>query len=223
MRAQKDDFRTKNLEAWERVLNSIFSAAIPERKVWTDRRSIITILRKMSVRDLTHVFFPDGGGLDLDGAKEGVEPECIELDTGIPTILKPRELAFESFGDEHYEWAYFRIEAIPLAPSGVYKTLEGPYEELTEIRPGNYIVRSALDAGEYEEGGRVRRLPESARGLMRYLSGAFVIFAKGSLYNRNPHTYDGRHAKMTAKEFHAHVAKAIRVIGDASRVPSIHR
>lgn len=206
----RDDFRTKNLEAWKIILGRIFPVAIPQRALWNDRQSIIAILKMLGcVEDLTHLFFPDGGGLDLEGARDAVEPECIELNTGIPCILKPTELTFESFGRVHEEWAYFRIEAATLPPSGVYATLEKPYEELTEIRPGFYVDRGALDSGKYEVEGRLRDIPTSSRGIMRYLGGAFVIFAKSSLYNRNRDTYDARHAKMTAEEFRTYIAMTL--------------
>jgi serine/threonine-protein kinase len=207
----REDFRTWNLTEWETMLNSLFPTAIPARAIWKARRSIIAVLQKIgSVKDLTHFFYPDGGGLDLDGARQSVEAECIELDTGVPTILKPRKLTFESFGRTHLEWAYFRLEAATLEPSGVYDDLSGCDEELAEIRPGFYVSRSALDSGEYEEDGEVRPTPETARGVMRYLRGTFVVFAKASTYNRTPTTYDGRHAKMPASAFRAHIAGAVR-------------
>ncbi len=209
-----DDFKTKNLEAWGRILGRIFPVAIPTRAVWNDRQSIIAVLKILGcVSDLTHVFFPNGGGLDLDGARESAESECIELDTGIACILKPAEFTFESFGPPYEQWAYFRIEAATLAPSGVYETLQEPYEELTEIRSGLYVDRGAFDSGKYEIEGRVLDIPSSARGIIRYLGGAFVIFAKGSLYNRNRDTYDARHAKMTAVEFRSHLTEAIHFLG----------
>ena len=40
---------------------------------------------------------------------------------------------------------------------------------------------------------------------MRWLSGAFVVFAKGSLYNSITATYDARHNQMTAVEFRQYI------------------
>ena len=204
-----DDFRSQNLKAWVEMLHSIFTIP-PERAIWTDNSSIVAILQKIgSVDNLAHFFFPDGGGLDLDGAVHSVESSCIELRfRRIPCVLKPRDLTFESFGPKDLAWAYFRIEADELVPSGEHEEHLSAHEELTEIHPGEYIDRSAYDSGQYELDGELRDLPEGARCVMRYLSGSFVLFAKGSLYNRTHGTYDGRHAKMSAEQFRAHISLA---------------
>ena len=115
---------------------------------------------------------------------------------------------FESFGNDE-EWNYFRLETGDLKEAGVYDALylngERSYEPLTELTPGKYVDYGAWDNREY----RGEPLPETARGLTRYLKGDFVIFRKTSLYNKNRSTYDGRHNKMSSSEFRVHIRGAI--------------
>ncbi len=213
-RESLDDFRRWNLEEWEKLLRSIFPI-LPERAIWTDKNAIVSVLEKIgAVDNLAHVFFPDGGGFDLDGAVHSTEPSCIELRFGkVPCVLKPRVLTFESFGEEQLLQAYFIIETDELEPNEAYKDSSSTHEELTEIRPGEYIGdRSAYDSGVYEVDGGPCALPETARCVVRYLSGSFVIFAKSSFYNRIRgfyNAYHARHAKMSAEKFRAHIVSAI--------------
>ena len=124
--------------------------------------------------------------LDLKGAADSAEPDCITLHfvEDPPCIVKPKVLIFQSF-DKPYEWAYFRLETKGLEPSGWYENLTGIKEELTELHPGEYIHRNYWDAGYYEfdETGRELPLPDTARIVFRYLSGSFLFFAKASPYN----------------------------------------
>lgn len=193
-------------------MNELFSGEIPRNWTWVGLHDMLTILNKIgSVPNLNHTFSPTGGGLDLTAARLSKEPECIELDfDGIVSILKPRKLTFDSFGDD-WEWAYFRIECSSLKPSGIYEATTRKSEELTEINPAQYKERSVWDDGFFgrDENGDEIPLPRHARAVTRHFSGAFVIFAKGSIYNANPGTYDARHNKMTEDEFRKHIQAAI--------------
>lgn len=143
------------------------------------------------------------------GARESIEPGCIELlFPGGVYIVKPSTLLFRSFGPE-YEWAYFRLETERLNPSGIYEKLPYPHEELLELRPGHYVEYSVLERGfyGYDENGYEKPLPAEARPLTRVFEGSFVIFAKGSTYNRNPDTYDARHNKVTAEQFEQYIRR----------------
>lgn len=209
----KTEFREENLKSWEILLKSIFNGTITKSFVWHERGDIVNILRKIgNDPQLNHLFFPTGGGHDLMGAGTSIEKDCIELNFSKRSahIIKPTGLYFESFGKE-YEWAYFRIETQTLEPSGVYKNLHSQDEELTEIAPGEYLNRACWDEGisGHDENGARIPLPDSARLIVRCFTGAFVIFAKGSIYNATSSTYDARHAKMNPQEFRKHIEGAI--------------
>lgn len=199
------DFYENNRQSWIEIQNKIFPTGIPKNCEWTNLDDIVNVLNIIgSVDNSNHMFYPTGGGLDVESSKKSSESNCIEIFTGLTDILKPKRLLFESFDDPI--WNYFRIETSELEPTGIYKEKDYPSEELTEIETGKYVNRSYWDEGEYQG----QKLPKSARVLTRHLKGSFVIFAKSSHYNRNSSTYDARHNKMTAEEFRTYIEKTIK-------------
>lgn len=197
-------YRDSELPKWERLLLSLFNNDIPERKEITSKREIIEILNVIGTSDAdNHAFMPDGGGMDLLGCEEAGEQGCITMDMGVPTIVKPNKLIFQSFPGGSCEWSYFYLIADDLKLSGVYgdRTVERMSEELTEIRPGEYIDRGYGEHGEYNG----ETLPESAQIIVRYLNGNFVIFSKASIYNlaNTPDfdAYDATHQTLGEETF----------------------
>lgn len=203
------EFFEKNKIEWSETISELFPSGVPNSCKWNDIKDIINILNIVGKRNLNHMFYPNGGGLDLTGASESYEPNCIELHTGgLFDIIKPKELMFEKITGDN-EWSYFRIETDNLLPSGIYEHTDSEYEELTELEPTKYVNRSVWDQNEYQG----KPLPESARVISRYFKGAFVIFRKTSIYNQSSGTYDGRHSKMSAEEFKDYIEKAASMYG----------
>jgi len=208
----KEEFQRRNLIEWRAALEGLFPEGIPQRKVWTNRDEIVTVLDEIGSQEwLNHTFLPSGGGLDLLGCSQSNEAECIDLDMGSIHVLKPKSLAFESFGEE-LEWAYFRLEADTLMPTGIAELVYPNREFLTELEPGKYGDPMLWEQGflRVDETGAEVPLPDTVRPIRRYLRGSFVIFAKASSYNRDPATYDGRHARMTADDFRAYIQRNSR-------------
>lgn len=220
------DFIERNKKDWIEIQEKIFHTGLPERKEWNNRNEIVNVLKIIgSIRNSNHMFFPRGGGLDVEGADISVEDNCIEINTGgLIEILKPSRLIFHSFNADP-QWNYFRIETLNLEPSGIYEdkdysdeenesspeeNLSNFYsdEELCELSPGVYISSIYWDEGEYDG----EKLPTSARVVTRHFKGSFVIFQKTSIYNRNSSTYDGRHNKMTDEEFRNYIQYTINHI-----------
>lgn len=199
------DYKEKNKQDWKNVIIDLFPSGIPEKCEWTKLEDIISILNAVgSIKNLNHMFYPTGGGLDLTGATKSNENGCIELHTGgLFDVIKPKSLIFEKMSEDN-EWSYFRIETNQLEPSGVYKETDGNYEEVTELEPNNYVNRNVWDANEYQG----KPLPKGARVVSRYFKGSFVIFRKTSIYNSISSTYDGRHSKMSTDEFKEYIHKA---------------
>lgn len=202
------NFITKNQKEWSDTLLELFPNGVPTTARWTDLDAIVNVLKKVSsIPSLNHMFYPTGGGNDLTGVSKSNEEGCIELNTdGIFNVIKPKELTFEEITLDN-EWSYFRIELEELQPSGIYKSLYYPTEELTELRAGKYVDRNIWDEGEY----RGKPLPKSARVVIRFFSGAFVIFKKTSIYNRTglkDDAYDGKHSKMSADAFRHYIQEA---------------
>lgn len=217
---RRDRFMRESVGAWSDMIEDIFSPEpVPLRHSWHDLDDIINILNKAGTGAVTnHLFIPSGGGLDVTSAKRSVEDGCIEIHFGgLTTICRPEGLYLETFAEQpDHMWSYFRIETNELEPSGVYDSLTFNHEELTELRPKEYVDLISWDHGVYgyDEYGDELPLPRNARPVSRYFRGAFVIFAKGSLYNFNTRTYDARHNKMSATGFRKHIESVIAYLKD---------
>lgn len=210
----REEFREKSIREWKAMLADLFDDGIPHGKSWHRANQIVNVLSFIARSSSTnHMFIPTGGGQDLLDSVESHEPGCIELHFNSSgrsaSIVKPSQLTFNLI-ESAIEWSYFRLEADVLQPSGVYERLGTEMEELTELSPANYVERTWWDAGYYgyDQNGSELPLPESARVIIRHLSGPFVIFSKGSMYNANPGTYDARHAKMSSADFLEYITNA---------------
>jgi serine/threonine-protein kinase len=164
---------------------------------------------------MNQTYLPDGGCLNLKRGEDSAEPDCLDLHfVDHPVcIVKPRILFFQSF-NKAYAWAYFRLETKELEPSGWYENLTGIKEELTEISPGDYADRKYWDLGsyEYDETGREIPLSSRARIVIRYFSGSFVIFAKGSAYHEISSSSAGSHSKMNEEAFKAYIGGTVKML-----------
>ena len=143
------------------------------------------------------MFFPLSGGLDLRGAKRSHEEGCIELETDGNTVavMKPASLQLERFdNDPTGDWTYLRLNIAELPPTEFHQPRHDNLdfeEELTELEPGVYAERSYIEEPD---------CPADARIITRLFRGALVVFAKGSLYNQDSSTYDGRHSLGLIKQ-----------------------
>jgi serine/threonine protein kinase len=201
------DFHTRNLAEWTELTQKLFPLGAPARSTWSQIDSVCSVLAEISkVKALNHMFYPTGGGNTITGVSRAAEEGMIALHIGdkIAEILKPAKLTYESFGGDT-SWSYFRLEAAPVAPSGVENAMdhEGVSEGLTEVTPGQYAPYRCWDYGEFNK----KPLPASARPVSRFLKGSFVFFSTRSAYNRNPGTYDARHNKMTEEEFRSYIER----------------
>ncbi len=202
-----NDFHSKNLTEWFDLQHAIFPAGAPKSVTWVDKDDILIILNKIAqVKNLNHMFLPDGGGNTFIGASIANEEGFIAIQTSPKSyyILKPKKLTYESFGMDS-QWNYFRLEAEISPYTDVYENLHFnySYEEVVEVEPALYIDRVHWDENEYNG----EYLPESANRICRYVSGSFVIFSTRSIYNRVSDTYDGRHNKMSEDDFRDYITK----------------
>ncbi|GAB2561939.1 protein kinase domain-containing protein [Spirosoma aerophilum] len=205
-KAINEDFHKRNLAQWFEIQTKLFPSGFPTRVIWESIDDIINILKIVcSYKDLNHMFFPDGGGMDLEDVRLSNEEGCIELDYQFIEVIKPKRLIFESF-NYNPEWNYFRLELDELMPLNLDGRLkrEDIREEVSEIHPGIYdryeIVENRYEYSEYG-----RSIPESARHVTRWLRGSFVLFNKRSPYNMDNTTYDGRHNEKDSKDFREYI------------------
>jgi len=211
-----EDFHERNQQQWFEIQTKLFPTSIPRRVIWEDIKDIVKVLKVVATYDnLNHLFFPSGGGLDLEDCRLSVEEGCIELDFQLIDIVKPKRLLFESFGYDH-EWNYFRLETDELEPCGVYEVKKGekPFEEthdreeVTQVYPGHYKDYNYYENSYYIEDDGYER-PEGMKHVTRWFRGSFVIFNKRSIYNQTSSTYDGRHNKMTTDEFRDYIQRSV--------------
>jgi serine/threonine protein kinase len=207
----RSDLSRLSWSLWDEVSWRLFPQAVPDRAKWTRSEEIVRALSAISEsRAYNHLFFPDGGGLDLRGAALGAEPNTIELYFDTPNsayVIRPKALYFESFSAS--DWNYLRLEFAGLERSGVYGDTwdrNSPAEEVVELPGGRYVDRYAWDEREFEGDP----LPSDARLLIRYGYGSMVVFHTRSIYNLTSSTYDGRHNKMGADKFRSYIEDTIK-------------
>ena len=208
-------FVNQTLMDWNALLRNIFPTTIPEHAEWTSADQIVETINQLGrIAPHNHMFLPNGGGLDIHGARLGHEPNTIELNTGFTLIIRPTSLSFENLDSQTNSTSYFRLETSGLTSSGIYKSRGQIYEEVTELEPGHFVDRDVWETGYYghNNDGEELPLPLNARCITRYFSGAFVIVPKGSFYNLNSSTYDGRHNKMNAQEFLLYMRRVLTSI-----------
>lgn len=201
------DFHIRNLTEWTELTHKLFPLGAPTRSTWEGVDAICLVLAEIArIPSLNHMFYPSGGGHTITAVSTAAEEGMIALHIGAKMVdfLRPAKLTFESFGSD-MNWSYFRLEAAPVAPSGVEGAISSDqtYETLTEISPGRYVPYTCWEYEEYEG----NPLPDSARPAGRYISGAFVFFSTRSTYNGDPSTYDARHNTMSEEEFRAYIAR----------------
>jgi serine/threonine protein kinase len=220
------NFHSRNQEQWFEIQSKLFPAFMPSRVVWESLSDIVNVLKLVCKYDsLNHLFFPDGGGLDLIDAALATEKGCIELNFQSIHIVRPKRLLFESF-EYNPEWNYFRLEADDLLPVGkdlikkfkknentnIEDTnsedeLEYSYEALSELSPGEYYNYEILADKSYYQDDYF--FTSFSRHVKRWNAGSFVIFGKRSLYNLISSTYDGRHNAMTTDEFRNYIRRTV--------------
>lgn len=214
----RDEWKHQSRHKWIDLQNRVFGNSPPSTQEWTSLNDVVRVLTSFCGPNLNHMFFPGSGGHDLKAVTHSSEPLCIELLNGVPNIVRPARLLFETVPD-YRSLSYIRLETESLAPSRAYDGYPCFYEDVVEVSPQHYVKPSEWKAGYYlDESGQQVLLHGSARVCARWFTGAFVVFAKGSIYNAVSEMYDGRHAKLTASDFRAYV-ESLAMEAKQQRVP----
>ena len=206
----QDDFAKSNRSQWVEIIKSLFPYSLPCHAEWMDIKEIKNVLNMISHYDsLNHLFFPSGGGLDLEAVFDSYEEHCLELDFGgLRQIVNPRKLTFESVAED-FQWNYFRLECNPMKPV-LKSTPESEYDEgVSEISPLEYVDYGVMEDGDLAKQNGYN-VTDYSRQVVRQLKGSFVIFSKNSFYNRTTGTYDGRHEKMSGDDFRLYIEKVYK-------------
>lgn len=195
----QDRARTAWIDAVALAAGSNTSSSVS----WQDPQAIIAGLSHIMGDSRNHSFLPGGGGVDFEGVERSPERGCIDftMDGGrVAYRVKPGRLILERIERDPSQ-SFFMLELDTLEPSGVYPPRESReefvHEELVELSRGDkYYPRGVWDEGETPDG---RKLPSTARLVIRILGGKILFVAKGSLWNGDPSTYDGRHTKISVE------------------------
>lgn len=199
------DFYAKNKIDWVELQAKLFPTSIPQHVEWNNLSDIISVLNVLSgINGLTHMFMPDGGGMDIKSAKIAPEDGFMELNlNGLTYYIKPKKLTFESFGSDP-EWNYFRLETTEIPPLS-FSQSRGSSQALTDKGNANY-GRYEEKEDYWDEHGHA---PDGWRNVTRYFKGSFVIFQKTSTYNYTSSTYDGRHDKFSENGYKDYIQRII--------------
>lgn len=202
------NYRNRNILEWEFYLRDILPFTLPEKISWTRIEDIHHILDIISRTNLNHMFFPGGGGMDLNEVKFSNEDGYLEFHVGYLLKLKPKRLILNTF-DASFDWNYFYLETEKLeSPLNAHVDREIHDLQLIEISPGKYIE---------DQDQRIT----SGRQVCLHINGGFVLFAKGSYYNSVSSTYDGRHNNGTSDEFRNYIQRSIDRIKFDKQNPEI--
>jgi len=103
---ENKEHEAKTKKQWKDLIQSLFPQKNVSRAIWEGAQIPDVLTYISSIRELTHILFPDGGGSDLLDIKIPFEKDCIELCTDAGSyITKPKRLIFDSFSSDH-QWDY---------------------------------------------------------------------------------------------------------------------
>jgi serine/threonine-protein kinase len=202
MSHSRSDFHDRARTAWIEAIESAVGSNTAPSITWEDPKAIIAALLPIMGSNKNHGHLPGGGGLDFEGVERSPERGCIDLTINgrVAYRVKPSRLILERIQRDPAQ-SFFMLELDSLERTGVYPAREDRenefyHEELVELMPGGeYYPRGVWDEGETPDG---RKLPSTARLVVRVHGGKILFVTKGSIWNGSPSTYDGRHATMSA-------------------------
>lgn len=199
----------ENLLQWIEVQRNIFPHYEPDRAEWFECGRIVGILNLLgSYKSLNHMFFPNGGGLDLTGASLARDEGFIELRCdGLIHWVRPKRLLYERISDD-FQWNYFRLEIEDTDAFSEKFRSDAYMEEFGELTEWDGSIR-LIPIYELDQMSKEEVEKYKARHIARMLKGSMVIFHKNSLYNMLSR-YKGEHNKVTADEFRSQVIAVSR-------------
>lgn len=210
-----DDFQTRAGSDWVRSISTVLGTPPASSTTWQRRGDIVNALSPIMGSNRNHALLPDGGGMDIDGIAVSREAGCLDMLLGRRTYyrVKPRNLVLEWIESDPAE-SFFLLELDQLGLSGAYpedEEDEGRIKRLTteeyvETGDGELYERAVWDDGTTPDGDR---LPSDAKLVVRFLRGKVLFVSKGSIWNSNPGTYDGRHSNMTAVQIRTIIESVI--------------
>lgn len=205
------DFHAECLRAWLAAISKAAGPSPADSMTWRGLQRIREALQPFMGENHNHAHLPTGGGFDFVRADIAAEPGCLSfaVDDGMVEIMKPRCVSLEYFPDDPGE-SFLLLELDELTPSGANDYASRDKEEVLEYPLGSYLSRELWERGylRLDEAERKIPLPPESRLACRWFGGKVLFVGKGSWWNGNPRTYDGRHNSMTAAQIRAAIEHA---------------
>lgn len=220
-----EQFHEESRAMWDATITAVAGPGAGSKVVWRDKKAIAAALAPFMGQAKNHAHFPTGGGHDFLDVRASAEPGCLEfkVSEGTAYVMKPRKLTLERLDSEGN--SFLLLELDELEPSGVYDRDDDDdddrndrdddedrgSEELLELSPGEYVDRSQWDRGflGYDADGDEIPFPNDARVVVRWFRGKVLFVGKGSLWNGDPGTYDGRHDRMTVAQIRRVIERSL--------------
>jgi hypothetical protein len=174
---------------WKELEFTLFNEYTPNEVCWENDNDICVILNLIGKRrQLNHLFFPSGGGLDVEGQSKPINNGFIEVKLGSTFYqFKPIYLKFYSVNNNP-EYNFFGIECENVQPK-FPKYARSYIEDLIEIEKAGEITYVSDLSDESEENIETN----NARKICRVLGGKLLITSKKSVWNMIPDSYSGLH------------------------------
>ncbi|OLP64379.1 hypothetical protein BACPU_26040 [Bacillus pumilus] len=199
------DYAEVQLLKWSSAVESLFPQGIPFQSEWTDMGEIREVLDHIFSSGAFNHTFLNSGGVEYNSIGDNYEEGTLTLVTsGSRHIIKPKRVTFYNLADNNPNWSFFYIELDPIEPLGTYEESRTS-EEVVCLSQGQFISREQWER-DTDNG---RKFPASATVVKREWKGNYVMFSKGSLYNRSGDTYDGKHSKMGRDAFKNYIVRGL--------------
>lgn len=208
---RRTEFLAESLDHWKKAISEVVGPIAATSVTWHGLDRIQSVLRPFMGANRNHAHYPTGGGLDFHSVESATESGCLSFLAGdrLADIVKPRAVTLEHFVEAPRE-SFLLLELDKLASSGADEYPTKEKEGVLEYPSGTYLSRDLWERGylHHDEDGREVPLPLSSRVVTRWFGGKILIVAKGSLWNSDPATYDGRHNTMTAPQIRAMIKRS---------------
>ena len=200
---RREEFFEECLKTWKAAITSVAGSNPPDSLTWRGLDRILDAIQPVMGANRNHAHLPTGGGFDFQEVEYAAESNCLSftVEERMADIINPLSLTLEYFPKAPLE-SFLLLELDTLTATGVNKYPSNHKEEVIEYPRGTYLSRDLWEDGylAHDENGREIPLPPESRLVTRWFGGKVLFVAKGSLWNGDPGTYDGRHNVMTAAQ-----------------------
>lgn len=191
--------------AWNLAIFHAVGSNPPDTSIWLGIDRIKNAIEPFLGENLNHAHLPTGGGFDFKSVQKSAEDGCLSflVEDQMAEIVKPLSLTLEFFPNQPQEsFLLLELDKITAKEDYAINNPDSLREDVFEFPPGNYQSRDVWERGylTHDERGHEVPLPKEGKIVTRWLGGKILFVSKGSIWNSNAGTYDGRHNKMTSSE-----------------------